>query len=77
MPEAFIIDAVRTPIGRYGGALADARPDDLAARVVAEAVERNGIDPAEVEDVYFGAANQSARTTATSRAWPLCSPACR
>ena len=59
MPEAFIIDAVRTPIGRYGGALADARPDDLAARVVGEAVQRNGIDPAEVEDVYFGAANQS------------------
>jgi 3-oxoadipyl-CoA thiolase len=59
VPDAFIIDAVRTPIGRYGGALADARPDDLAARVVAQAVERNGIDPGEVEDVYFGAANQS------------------
>jgi 3-oxoadipyl-CoA thiolase len=59
MPDALIIDALRTPIGRYGGALSDARPDDLAARVVSQVVERNGIDPAEVEDVYFGAANQS------------------
>src|SRR3989441_8773773 len=59
MPEALIIDALRTPIGRYGGALAGMRPDDLAARVIAAAVERNGIDGAEVEDVYFGDANQA------------------
>src|SRR2546429_9579994 len=59
MPEALIIDAVRTPIGRYGGALAGARPDDLAARVIAAAVERNGIDGAQIEDVYFGDANQA------------------
>jgi len=57
--DALIIDAVRTPIGRYGGALAGARPDDLAAHVIAAAVERNGIDGALVEDVYFGGANQS------------------
>src|SRR5436305_2138107 len=57
--DAFIIDAVRTPMGRYRGALAGVRPDDLAAHVVRAAVERTGIDPAEVVDVYFGAANQA------------------
>jgi 3-oxoadipyl-CoA thiolase len=57
--EAVILSAVRTPIGRYGGALSDVRPDDLAALVIREAVERAGVDPAEVEDVYFGAANQA------------------
>src|ERR687897_1428993 len=54
-----IIDAVRTPMGRYGGVLAGVRPDDLAAHVVAAAVERNGLDPAEIADVYMGAANQA------------------
>jgi acetyl-CoA acyltransferase len=57
MPEAYIVDALRTPIGKYGGALAHVRPDDLAAHVVAQAVERNGIDPATVDDVVFGNAN--------------------
>jgi 3-oxoadipyl-CoA thiolase len=57
--EAVILSAVRTPIGRYGGSLSDVRPDDLAALVIREAVERAGVDPAEVEDVYFGAANQA------------------
>ena len=57
--EALIIDAVRTPMGRYRGALAGVRPDDLAARAIAAAVERTGIDPAEVADVYWGAANQA------------------
>jgi 3-oxoadipyl-CoA thiolase len=57
--EAVIIDAVRTPIGRYRGALAGVRPDDLAARVIAAAVERTRIDPAAVADVYLGAANQA------------------
>ena len=51
MPEALVIDALRTPIGRYGGALAGARPDDLAARTVAAAVERNGLDPVSVDEV--------------------------
>jgi 3-oxoadipyl-CoA thiolase len=59
VPDAMIIDAVRTPMGRYGGALAGVRPDDLAAHVITESVERTGIDPAEIVDVYFGAANQS------------------
>jgi 3-oxoadipyl-CoA thiolase len=55
--DAYIIDAVRTPIGRYGGVLADVRPDDLAAHAIAAAVERNGIAGDEVEDVYFGCTN--------------------
>ncbi|KRC46432.1 MULTISPECIES: thiolase family protein [unclassified Nocardioides] len=59
MPEAFILDGVRTPIGRYGGALAQTRPDDLAALVVRTAVERSGIDPADIDEVVFGAANQA------------------
>ena len=57
--DALIIDALRTPIGRYGGVLAGVRPDDLAAHVIAAAVARNGIDGAQVEDVYFGDANQA------------------
>ena len=59
MAEALIIDAVRTPMGRYRGVLAGVRPDDLAAHVTATAVERTGIDPERVRDVYFGAANQA------------------
>src|SRR3954452_12281875 len=59
MPDALIIDAVRTPMGRYRGVLAGVRPDDLAAHVIARAVERTGIDPVEIVDVYFGAANQA------------------
>src|SRR5215468_8452910 len=59
MKEAVIIDAVRTPIGRYGGALKDVRADDLGAAVIAALVERNGINPAEVEDVLMGCANQA------------------
>jgi 3-oxoadipyl-CoA thiolase len=59
MPEAVILSAVRTPIGALGGALAAVRPDDLAALVVAEAVKRAGIQPAEVEEVYLGCANQA------------------
>lgn len=59
MPEAVILSAVRTPVGRYGGALADDRPDDLAAVVIREAVERARVPAGEVEDVYFGCANQA------------------
>lgn len=59
MPEAVIIDAVRTPIGALGGALAPVRPDDLAALVLTAIVERTGIDPAIVEEVYMGCANQA------------------
>jgi acetyl-CoA acyltransferase len=57
--EALIIDAVRTPMGRYRGALAGVRPDDLAAHVVRSAVERSGIDPTQIVDLYMGAANQA------------------
>src|SRR5437764_13160866 len=57
--EAWIVSAVRTPVGRYGGALAAVRPDDLAAAVIAAVVERSGIDPALVEDVILGCANQA------------------
>jgi acetyl-CoA acetyltransferase family protein len=55
--EAWIVDAVRTPVGRYGGALANVRPDDLAALVIRAIVDRTGIDPALVEDVILGNAN--------------------
>jgi len=59
MERAVIVDAVRTPIGRYAGALKEVRPDDLAALVVSQAVQRNQLDPATIEDVYFGDANQA------------------
>jgi acetyl-CoA C-acetyltransferase len=57
--EAVIIEAVRTPMGAYRGALARSRPDDLASHVVAAAVERSGMDPERVVDVFMGAANQA------------------
>jgi len=57
--EAWIIDAVRTPVGRYGGALATVRPDDLAALVIRAIVDRTKIDPGLVEDVILGCANQA------------------
>ena len=59
MTEAVIVQALRTPIGAHGGALKSYRPDDLAALVIAELVERSGIDAAEIEEVYFGCANQA------------------
>ena len=60
MKAAYIIDAVRTPIGKYGGALATVRPDDLAALVIKKLVERNpALDTNLIEDVIFGAANQA------------------
>ena len=59
MHDAMIIDAVRTPVGRQGGALAGVRPDDLAAVAVKAIVERTGIDPAAIEEVYLGCANQA------------------
>lgn len=59
MTEAFILDGVRTPIGRYGGALAHTRADDLAAIAVREAVTRAGIDPDLIDEVVLGAANQA------------------
>jgi acetyl-CoA C-acetyltransferase len=59
MPEAVILDALRTPIGRYGGVLAPVRPDDLAAHVVRAAVDRNELDPSTIDEVYMGCANQA------------------
>jgi acetyl-CoA C-acetyltransferase len=59
MADALIIDAVRTPMGRYRGALSRVRPDDLAAHAIRAAVERSGIDPGRVADVHWGAANQA------------------
>ena len=59
MPEAVIIDAVRTPIGALGGVLATVRPDDLAAHILQALVERTQIDPSLVEEVYLGCANQA------------------
>ncbi|WP_413317873.1 acetyl-CoA C-acyltransferase [Agrococcus sp. 1P02AA] len=59
MPEALLVGGVRTPVGRYGGALAGVRPDDLAALVIGEAVQRAGIDPASIDEVIFGGANQA------------------
>ena len=59
MSRAVILSGVRTPIGRYGGVLAGERPDDLAALAIAEAVARSGVDANEIEDVYFGCANQA------------------
>jgi len=57
--DVYVVDAVRTPIGRYGGALAEVRPDDLGAVVIREIVRRTGADPAAVDDVLMGCANQA------------------
>ena len=59
MPEAVIVSAVRTPIGRHGGVLKDVRPDDLAALVLKEAAARATLDPALIDEVYVGCANQA------------------
>lgn len=63
MREVFVINAVRTPMGRFGGALAVARPDDLAAHAIASLVDRTGVDVASVDDVLWGAANQAGEDT--------------
>jgi 3-oxoadipyl-CoA thiolase len=59
MSRAVILSAVRTPVGRYGGGLAEVRPDDLAATAIAAAVERAGVPAEQIEDVWFGCANQA------------------
>src|SRR6187455_2170418 len=60
MPEAFICDAVRTPIGRFGGALSGVRADDLGAIPLRALLSRNpGLDPAAIEEVLYGCANQA------------------
>jgi len=79
--EVFLLDAVRTPFGRYGGALSGVRPDDLAAHVLRAVTERTGLDPASVDEVYLGAANQAgednrnvARMAALLAGWPTSVP---
>ena len=57
--DAWVVEAVRTPIGRYAGALSAVRPDDLAAAAIRAVVERSGIDPSLIEDVILGCANQA------------------
>jgi acetyl-CoA acetyltransferase family protein len=76
MAEAYLYDAVRTPFGRYGGALAKTRPDDLATHVV-KALEERGLDPERVDEVMFGDANQAgednrnvARMAVLLAGWP-------
>ena len=59
MSEAWIVDAVRTPIGRHGGALASVRPDDLAAVAIGGLLERTGFPASELDDVIFGCTNQA------------------
>ncbi len=59
MRDAVIVDAVRTPIGRYGGALRDVRPDELAAVVISALIQRTGIEPGRIDDVILGCANQA------------------
>jgi acetyl-CoA C-acetyltransferase len=59
MTEAYLVGGVRTPVGRYGGALSGVRPDDLAAHAVRAAVDRSGVDPEAIEDVWLGCANQA------------------
>jgi acetyl-CoA acyltransferase len=71
MPEAVIVDAIRTPIGKRGGKLAGWHPTDLLAHVLRAAVERNGIDPASIDDVIGGCVTQSGEqsTNVTRNAW--------
>jgi 3-oxoadipyl-CoA thiolase len=59
MPDAYLVETARTPMGAYRGALSGVRPDDMAAHVIGATVERSGVDPERIVDVYFGAANQS------------------
>ncbi|MBO0704284.1 MAG: thiolase family protein [Candidatus Dormibacteraeota bacterium] len=59
LQDAVVVSTARTPMGKYGGQLKDARPDDLAATAIAEATRRAGLDPTDVEDVILGCANQA------------------
>ncbi|GAA3853409.1 thiolase family protein [Saccharothrix violaceirubra] len=79
--DVYVLDGVRTPFGRFGGALAHVRPDDLAAHVLRALVDRTGIDPAAVDEVVFGAANQAGednrnvgRLAALLAGWPTAVP---
>lgn len=80
--DVFVLGGVRTPFGRYGGGLANVRPDDLAAHVLSSLAERTGLDPAQVDEVVFGDANQAgednrnvARMALLLAGWPTSVPA--
>ncbi|MER6899884.1 acetyl-CoA C-acyltransferase, partial [Amycolatopsis sp. NPDC000740] len=81
MSDAYVLDAIRTPFGRYGGALSGVRPDDLAASVLRALAERNGLDPSTVDEVLLGDANGAgednrnvARMAALLAGWPTSVP---
>ena len=79
MPEAYICDFVRTPIGRYAGALKDVRTDDLAAHPIRALMDRHkGMDWDAVDDVVLGCVNQAGEDNPQRpHAWRCCWPACR
>ena len=76
MPEVYLVGGVRTPQGKYGGALAGVRPADLAGLVVREAVARSGAPAEAIEEVVLGAANQAGEDNRNvarmARCWPAC-----
>lgn len=77
MRDVFICDAVRTPIGRFGGSLAKVRADDLAAAPIKALMAKHPtLDWSEVDEVFSAAPTRPARTIAMLRAWRCCSPAC-
>ena len=76
--DVFVLDTVRTPIARHGGALARVRPDDLAAHVLRTLVERNtSLDPERIDDVFMGDGNGAGEDNRNVPAWPRCLPGCR
>ena len=78
MTSAFVYAAARTPFGRFGGALADVRPDDLAATALTGVLAKApGLDPARSTRSSGATPTAPARTTATSAGWPCCWPGCR
>ena len=76
--DAYLYDAVRTPFGRFGGALATTRPDDQGALVIRSIVDRHPyLDPTQIDEIIFGNATGRARRVAMSGGWPGCSRVCR
>src|SRR3990172_10557014 len=69
MLDAYLYDGLRSPIGRYAGALSGVRPDDLAAEVIAEVVKRNAIKPEEISDVVLGCVNQAGEDCRNVARW--------
>jgi acetyl-CoA acetyltransferase len=69
MAEAYIVASCRTPFGKYGGALKDVRPDDLAAIVLRDVAKRANLDPNDIDDVLFGCANQAGEEHGCVACW--------